>query len=270
MKISSKMFKNESSIENPFAYFEELYQKDGVAYLENSFLNYEKQFGDEGSGSASRVDSKEENLEKIVYKYTYQSGWGESITEEINFEQFLERSLLFQVKNTKGFLKEKLEKIMNESGYLFCINKFNSSLKKCFLWLENTSGLKCYDVYFKVLEDLNNAVIGYSFVIDFEPHISDNNKNDLPDIELKTQKEQIRLLYELGIIDFLQNKYPNSLKNNNNQTADLISKFLKIDRSSVQPTLNALLIDSASNKNYPKITSSINSILAKLNSNESI
>jgi hypothetical protein len=99
--------------------------------------------------------------------------------------------------------------------------------------------------------------------------IIDTSK-DLPEIDLTTQKEQIRILYELGIIEHLQNKYKNSLKGSINQTANLISKFLKLERSSVQPTLNALLNDDAKNKNYPKMTQSVKSIIDKLYSNESI
>lgn len=97
--------------------------------------------------------------------------------------------------------------------------------------------------------------------------IVDRDKEDLPSVELKTQKEQIRLLYDLGIIDFLIKKYPNTLKNNNSQIAILISKVLKQNKTSIQPSLSALLNDTV-NKNYPKQTESIKSILDKLNSNE--
>jgi len=96
-----------------------------------------------------------------------------------------------------------------------------------------------------------------------------NENNDLPEIELKTQKEQIRLLHELGIIDFLIGKYPATLKGNNNQVSDLLSKVLKLTTKNIQPTVNALLTDNIKSKNYPNKTSSINAIIDKLNSNES-
>lgn len=92
---------------------------------------------------------------------------------------------------------------------------------------------------------------------------------DLPAIDIKTQKEQIRLLYELGIIDFLQSRYPATLKVNNNQVADLLGKILKHKKVSIQPTVNALLTDNKNDKNYPKISTNIIAIIAKLDSNES-
>ncbi len=93
---------------------------------------------------------------------------------------------------------------------------------------------------------------------------------DLPEIELTTQKEQIRLLYELGVIEFLQNKYPATLKGNNNQISKLISQILRLEQSSIQPTVNALLTDTASSRNYPKETKKTKAIIDQLNSNESI
>lgn len=95
-----------------------------------------------------------------------------------------------------------------------------------------------------------------------------DTSNDLPEIDLSTQREQIRLLYELGVIDFLQSKFPASLKDNNNQTAHLISQFLKLNRVSVQPTLNALLNDNSGDRNYPKKTKNVIAIIDQLNSNE--
>lgn len=91
---------------------------------------------------------------------------------------------------------------------------------------------------------------------------------DLPEIELNTQQEQIRLLYDLGIINYLQNEFKATLKGNNNQTALLISQILKLGHSSVQPTLNALLSDNKKNRNYPKITQRTKAIIELLNANE--
>jgi hypothetical protein len=51
---------------------------------------------------------------------------------------------------------------------------------------------------------------------------------DLPEIELKTQQEQIRLLYDLGIINYLQKEFKATLKGNNNQTALLISQIFAL------------------------------------------
>ena len=101
------------------------------------------------------------------------------------------------------------------------------------------------------------------------PHpILEDTSNNLPEIELKTQQEQIRLLYDLGIIDFLQNqKFKATLNGNVNQTANLISKILRLNSTSIQPTLNALLSNNV-NKNYPKETARTKAIINQLNANE--
>lgn len=93
-------------------------------------------------------------------------------------------------------------------------------------------------------------------------------KDVIPDVNVKTQKDQIRLLYDLGIIDFLVGKYPNSLKHSQNQVSKLISKIINVNNNSIQPTINALLSDTV-NKNYPKQTTSIKSIIDNLDANES-
>jgi hypothetical protein len=90
-------------------------------------------------------------------------------------------------------------------------------------------------------------------------------KNELPEIDLKTLNEKIILLYELGIIDFLIKKYPNTLKGNNNQVAELLSKIIG---GKLQPSVNALLTDNRTNKNYPKLTNKVKAIVDSLNSNE--
>jgi len=100
-----------------------------------------------------------------------------------------------------------------------------------------------------------------------EPEKIDTSK-DLPEIELTTQKEQIRLLYDLGVIEFLQNKYPATLKDNNNQTSKLLSQILKEKHTSIQPTVNHLLNNNAGDKNYPKETIKTKSIIDLLKANE--
>jgi hypothetical protein len=91
---------------------------------------------------------------------------------------------------------------------------------------------------------------------------------ELPYLELKTQKDQIRLLYDLGVIDFLRDRYKETLSNNNNQTAHLLAQILKLSKSSIQPTVNALLNDDPKNKNYPKESNETKGIIDKLNSAE--
>lgn len=98
----------------------------------------------------------------------------------------------------------------------------------------------------------------------------DNLSQDLPEIDLSTQKEQIRLLYDLGVIEYLQEKYPATLKGNNSQMAHLISQILKLKRdttNSIQPNINALLNNNYGDK-YPKETTKTRSIIDTLDSNE--
>jgi hypothetical protein len=92
---------------------------------------------------------------------------------------------------------------------------------------------------------------------------------DVPEIELKTQKEQIRLLYDLGVIDFLQSKFP-SLKNNNQATAHLLSQILKMkpDNKSIQPNLNALLTENFASDKYISESANTKAIITRLNANE--
>jgi hypothetical protein len=99
---------------------------------------------------------------------------------------------------------------------------------------------------------------------------SSEELNLIPEVELTKQKEQIRLLHELGVIEFLIDRYPNSLKNSKNQTAQLIARILRVGGTSVQPTLNALLNDDASSDKYPKLSTSVNLIIKALNAAESI
>lgn len=101
-----------------------------------------------------------------------------------------------------------------------------------------------------------------------EAEVEVENIKALPEIDLKTKLEQVRLLNDLGIIDFLINKYPSTLKGNNNQVADLISKILKDKQKTIQPIVNALINDNAG-KNYPKETLNTKAIIDRLNSNES-
>ncbi len=135
-----------------------------------------------------------------------------------------------------------------------------------------------FEKKFKPLkQDPNYAIIGH-WIYFLDKKLKDNievkpndevktENTDLPEIELKTQKEQIRLLYDLGIIDFLQKEFEETLKGNENQTASLIAKILKLKTTSIQPTLNALLSNNV-NKNYPSKTPTTKAIIDKLNANK--
>lgn len=93
---------------------------------------------------------------------------------------------------------------------------------------------------------------------------------DIPEIELTTLIEQIRLMYDLGVIEFLQEKYKATLKGNPNQTAILIAQILKRQKDSVQPTMNALLTDMTTSKHYPKVSPKTKAIIDRLDAYESM
>ncbi|MFD1551710.1 hypothetical protein DNU06_02590 [Putridiphycobacter roseus] len=99
--------------------------------------------------------------------------------------------------------------------------------------------------------------------------LTEEEQFTLPEVELKTINDRIRLLSDLGIIEHLKNKYPNSFRDVN-PLADIISKILVENKTSVQPSLNSLLNDNSSNKNYPKENSRTKAIIDTLNANELI
>ena len=156
-------------------------------------------------------------------------------------------------KKIKAELKElylnndvvKIERIQNE------LRKIEERVNNTILLkddLDEHNNIKCkrFCKETKELVEWFNEIKG-SLIISK----SSLNASDLPEIDLTTQKEQIRLIYDLGIIDFLQNKYPKTLNNNNSQVAHLVSKILKLKYISVQPSINELLSDKVG-KNYPK------------------
>jgi hypothetical protein len=95
----------------------------------------------------------------------------------------------------------------------------------------------------------------------------EDTSNNLPEIELKFKTEQIRLLYDLGVIEFLQDKFKVSLKGNKSQTAKLISQILKLPYTTVQPTINSLLSDYHDN-HFPKKTARTKAIIDQLDANK--
>jgi len=98
---------------------------------------------------------------------------------------------------------------------------------------------------------------------------STTTEAELPEIDLRTQREQIRLMYDLGLLHFLKQKYPNALRSNN-KLAELIGKILKLERSTIVSTVNAIMNETTTDRNYPKQTANTNSIIDYVNSYEKI
>jgi hypothetical protein len=92
------------------------------------------------------------------------------------------------------------------------------------------------------------------------------NELELPEIVLKSQKEKIRLLYDLGVIDFLQEKWPNALKNPN-RVAQLIADMYGFQRRSIASSVR-LLLKEEQGDHYPAPTKRTKAIIAQLNASE--
>ena len=178
---------------------------------------------------------------------------------------------LFKLENNQIAFKvfSEIDTVFNIAGftYTFGVNTELKITKK----LMFESGYKWGKKYRAWEIILNNVPLFEPFFEKFKPSETINelidNSKDLPEIELKFTTEQIRLLYDLGVIDFLQNKFKATLKGNNSQTAKLISQILKEKHSTVQPTINSLLTNTT-NKNYPTQTPKTKAIIDKLNANE--
>ena len=99
--------------------------------------------------------------------------------------------------------------------------------------------------------------------------LKENTESSIfPEIDLTTQKESLRLLYDLGVLDFLKTKYPQTFRSNH-QLSNLLEKILQIKKDSLQGSTNDLLNENTGSKNYPKESKKTKSIMDSLNSSES-
>lgn len=133
--------------------------------------------------------------------------------------------------------------------------------------------LICKDLIPELLNNLKSKFIEiYIFGWpNIEKHIlsdvsnSDNQEQDTKenDIILKTQKEKIRLAYELGLIDALITKFPD-LNGNGLKISKALAPLLNIHHTSIQPIIRVLLTDDVEHKNYPKLSKSIKDFISSL------
>jgi hypothetical protein len=84
---------------------------------------------------------------------------------------------------------------------------------------------------------------------------------ELPNIELSTIPDRVRLLMELGIIRHLETEYP-ILKGNKNKLTQLLMEFMKVQYSSLQPVVNAIEYDD-DHKKKPKLSRKVQNVLNK-------
>jgi len=92
---------------------------------------------------------------------------------------------------------------------------------------------------------------------------------EIPDVDLKNIKDRVRLLHELGVLESLQKKFPNSFQTSINALAVIVSKFMGADHRTVYPYVRCLIEDLNEDKHYPKYTPKVKAIMAQINSNES-
>ena len=173
------------------------------------------------------------------------------------------------------FFKD-IDKMCNQ--YLDCENIFGVLATKTFnayrhefRWGDTWTAVesKYNDLFMKhYMRAIGDFYMQISNEVEEQKNDPNESQNSVSGVELKTIKEQIRLLYDLGVIDHLVGKYPNSLNDNNNQVAKLISQIIKSPQTTTQPYVNALLNDTASDRNYPKETSRTKSIINDLDVNE--
>lgn len=197
---------------------------------------------------------------------------------------FISENKIIELKNLMSKeninIKDALKIIENfKQQYWFCdtvvifgafIDKLNQVWKSIYPFYSETDLLEKSNDYQKHLQEKRENIYCnlISEIQGLTPQqTSEDTLNNLPEFELKTQQEQIRLLHDIGVIEFLQDKFKATLKGNNNQTAELIAKFLKLKSTSIQPTINALLSNNV-NKNYPKETPRTKAIIDLLNANE--
>lgn len=169
--------------------------------------------------------------------------------------------------NNKDYDIANQVKIMFECGIEYEGIDYHFKVDDDFQTLEYTILDKLYSLGYSIGKMFKVCDIIVTNQSHFPEYFQNDNKiedqNDLPEIMLKTQTEQIRLLYDLGVIHFLRGKYDKALTNNN-QTAKLIAQILKLNSTSVQPTVNALINDDAISKHYPKKTPLTKAIIDKL------
>lgn len=116
----------------------------------------------------------------------------------------------------------------------------------------------------KVYTKLFNRIIGY-----LEGKKVHEEKNAFVKIEESepvklTQMDAIRLLYETGVIQFLEERYPRKLKGNPYQIAWLLSKLIDRKHQTLQRYVGALYTENKRDKNYPKSTTSVKAVMLEL------
>jgi hypothetical protein len=95
------------------------------------------------------------------------------------------------------------------------------------------------------------------------------NKDEEETVEssiVKSLTQQINFLHKLGVLEFLQEKYPMRLENNYSEIAILLSQVLRVEnkKNSILPVVRSLLMDDARSKSYPADSKKIIDRIGKL------
>ena len=86
-------------------------------------------------------------------------------------------------------------------------------------------------------------------------------EDEIPEFEISTIPDRVRLLMELGIIEHLEKELP-ILKDKKKKLTELLMQFLNIPYNSLQPVVNAIAYDDDSNRK-PKLTKKVQNVLNK-------
>ncbi|MHA8108110.1 hypothetical protein [Aquirufa sp. A-Brett2-W8] len=86
-------------------------------------------------------------------------------------------------------------------------------------------------------------------------------EEEIPEFEISTIPDRVRLLMELGIIEHLEKELP-ILKDKKKKLTELLMQFLNIPYNSLQPVVNAIGYDD-DNPRKPKLTKKVQNVLNK-------
>jgi hypothetical protein len=86
-------------------------------------------------------------------------------------------------------------------------------------------------------------------------------EDEIPQFEISTIPDRVRLLMELGIIEHLEKELP-MLKDKKKKLTELLMQFLNIPYNSLQPVVNAIGYDDNSPRK-PKLTKKVQNVLNK-------
>ena len=228
--------------------------------------------------------SKDEDVKSMIYDYM----------NYINHHDYImidKTTLTVEYKHAQSFVNDDDQVYITTESYLdYLMKRCN---KERLLFFDRISKITGYSVegktnYYKqiykqmiecrTILDGHIDVLGYDFldsflddlIIDFKStyldsfNVSEVSMSDgfLFTEELKFNAQKVRLLYELGVLKFLQDRY----KLNNYKLSRLVKTLLgkDVNIDSISPMVNSIMNDISTSKSYPMYNSKVKSIIDEL------